>query len=72
VDELLNLARMARRIGVTIRWLKDEADAQRVPCLRAGRAYLFLPSAVQKALAIRAAAMLNERGAPLQQEVSRA
>ena len=55
MEELLNLTRMARRAGVTIQWLKEEADAGRVPCLRAGRAYLFLPSAVFEALAIRAA-----------------
>lgn len=59
--ELLSLGRMARRLGVTQAWLKDEADAGRVPCVRAGRRFLFAADAVVKALAIRAGA---EDGAP--------
>jgi hypothetical protein len=52
---VLSLARMARRIGVTAGWLRAEADAGRVPCLRAGNRYLFSPAAVELALADRAA-----------------
>jgi excisionase family DNA binding protein len=55
MDELLILARMARRLGVTNEWLRAEADAGRVPCLRAGKRYLFNPEAVQQVLARRAA-----------------
>jgi excisionase family DNA binding protein len=54
MNEVLTLNRMARRLGVTVRWLRAEADAGRVPCLRAGRRYLFELSAVQAALARRA------------------
>lgn len=54
-DLLLSLARMSRKLGVTQQWLRDEADAGRVPHLRAGRRYLFDPSAVETALARRAA-----------------
>lgn len=46
---------MARRLGVTQTWLRSEADAGRVPCLRAGRRYLFAAGAVESTLAERAA-----------------
>ncbi|HUY89265.1 MAG TPA: hypothetical protein VMV10_11065 [Pirellulales bacterium] len=45
---------MARRLGITQTWLRAEADAGRVPCLRAGTRYLFAAAAVEKALAERA------------------
>ncbi len=51
---LLNLSRMARRLRVTVAWLRDEAEAGRVPCLRAGTRYLFAPEAVERVLAERA------------------
>jgi hypothetical protein len=54
-EQLLNLASMARVLGVPKQWLRDEADAERVPCLRAGDRYLFAPSAVERVLAERAA-----------------
>ena len=57
-DEVLSLGRMARRLGVTITWLRAEADAGRIPCLRAGTRYLFCPSAVANVLAERAATPL--------------
>jgi hypothetical protein len=53
--ELLSLSRMARRLRVTVAWLREEAEASRVPCLRAGRRYLFCASAVERVLAERAA-----------------
>ena len=53
-DSLLNLARMARRVGVTQAWLKAEAEAGRVPLLRAGTRYLFSEAAVREALLDRA------------------
>jgi hypothetical protein len=52
---LLPLSRMARRLGVTAGWLRSEADNGRVPCLVAGRRYLFAPGAVEQILAQRAA-----------------
>lgn len=54
MDEVLTLPRMASRLGVTARWLRAEAEAGRVPCLRAGTRFLFNPVAVQEALARRA------------------
>ena len=53
--ELLSLSRLARRLGVTQDWLRDQADAGKVPCLRAGKRYLFNVVAVQEALAVQAA-----------------
>ena len=52
---LLPLNRMARRLRVTVAWLRNEADAGRVPCLRAGTRYLFAPEAVERVLTERAA-----------------
>ena len=48
---ILPLPRMARRIGVTQKWLKAEAEAGRIPCVRAERRYLFSPLAVEEKLA---------------------
>jgi len=46
---------MARRLGVTQKWMRAEAEAGRIPCLRAGRRFLFNPAAVEQAFAARAA-----------------
>jgi glutathione S-transferase len=56
VSELLALARAARRLGVSSRWLKSEATAGRVPCLRADSRFLFDETAVTEVLRERAAA----------------
>jgi hypothetical protein len=55
MSELLSLARMARRLGVMQQWLRDQADAGNVPCLKAGNRYLFNAVAVQDAVAAKAA-----------------
>ena len=55
MSDLLSLSRMARRLGVTQQWLRDQADAGKIPCLKAGNRYLFNPVAVQEALATKAA-----------------
>jgi hypothetical protein len=52
---LLPLGPMARRLRVTTAWLRAEADAGRIPCLRAGARYLFAPDAVERVLSERAA-----------------
>jgi len=51
---LLPIGPMARRLHVTVAWLRAEAEANRVPCLRAGQAFLFSPEAVEQALVERA------------------
>lgn len=55
MDELLSLSRMARRLGITQRWLRGQADAGKLPCLKADNRYLFNPIAVQESLAAKAA-----------------
>ena len=61
-EELLNLATCAYRVGVPIRWLKTEADAGRIPCLRVGRKRLFNTDAVRRALAEQAAHSTSPTG----------
>jgi hypothetical protein len=55
MNELLNLARMARCLRVTQSWLREQADTGTIPCLKAGSRYLFNPVAVQETLSTRAA-----------------
>jgi excisionase family DNA binding protein len=55
MNELLSLRRAARQLSIPTRWLRDEADAGRVPHLRAGSRYLFDLTALTQALAERAA-----------------
>jgi hypothetical protein len=45
---------MARRLRVPSRWLRAEAEAGRLPCLKAGKAILFDPQAVEDALVVAA------------------
>lgn len=51
MNDLLSLPRMARHLGVTQQWLKEQAQAGRVPALRAGSRYLFNPETVLQVLA---------------------
>lgn len=53
--ELLTLSRMARRLGVGVRWLRDEAVAGRIPCIKAGSKFIFEAKAVETEIACRAA-----------------
>jgi hypothetical protein len=55
MSELLSLGQLARRLRVTQQWLREQAEAGQVPCLKAGTRYLFNPLAVQEALAVKAA-----------------
>jgi hypothetical protein len=52
---LFNLHALARTLGLSAAWLKAEANAGRIPCLKVGRRLLFNPVAVERALAERAA-----------------
>jgi hypothetical protein len=56
VDLLLPLHRLAARLRLPSDWLRAEAAAKRIPCLRVGRRLLFNPGAVEEALARQAAA----------------
>ncbi len=55
MSDLLSLTRMARRLGVTQEWLRNQADTGKVPCLLAGNRHLFNPVAVEETLAAKAA-----------------
>lgn len=52
--KLLPTGPMARRLRVPAKWLKAEADAGRVPHVKADTAYLFAPEAVERSLLERA------------------
>ena len=53
--ELLPLRRMAARLGVPSKWLRERAEAGDVPGLRAGDRWLFRPDVVGLAVAAMAA-----------------
>ena len=53
--QLLPAGQMARYLGVPAGWLKGEAEAGRIPHLKAGKIYLFNPEVVERLLAERAA-----------------
>jgi excisionase family DNA binding protein len=54
-NELLSISSLARLVNLPESWLRAEAVAGRIPCLRVGRKMRFNLSAVQHALLIRAA-----------------
>jgi len=41
---------LSEQLGLPTAWLKVEAEAGHIPCLRAGRRLMFDPEAVRKAL----------------------
>ena len=51
---LRDLANRFKRFGLSVAWLKAEADAGRIPCFKAGRKLLFDPDAVEHSLLHRA------------------
>ncbi len=59
-SELINLPGLSRKLGLPVSWLKQEAKAGRLPCLKVGRRFLFNLSAVETALSERAAASEEE------------
>jgi hypothetical protein len=51
-----NLLELSKQLRLPVKWLKQQADAGKIPCLRVGRwRYLFNLTAVQKALSEMAA-----------------
>ncbi len=52
--KLLPVGPMARRLRVPVTWLRVEAEAGRIPHLRAGKVLLFDPDTVEHLLAERA------------------
>ena len=59
---LLPLNIVARRLRLPVRWLQAEAEAGRVPCLRAGNAFLCDPEAIEAALLERARRPVTTEG----------
>lgn len=45
---------LSRRLGLPAAWIKAEAEAGRIPSLRAGRRLMFNPDAVERILIERA------------------
>lgn len=58
---LITVRSMAARLRVPAKWLRQEALAGRVPCLRAGTAILVNPEAVESELCRRAAEPQGDR-----------
>jgi hypothetical protein len=52
--KLLPVGATARRLRVPVKWLREEAEAGRVPHLKAGKALLFDPETVERVLLERA------------------
>jgi hypothetical protein len=48
--DLLPLRRMAARLGVPSKWLKDMAESGKVPGLKAGDRWLFVPDVAAAAV----------------------
>jgi hypothetical protein len=48
--KLMNLAATARHLRVPAKWLRAEAEAGRIPHLRAGATLLFDPDAIEQLL----------------------
>jgi hypothetical protein len=57
VQTLTSLADLSAQLRLPRQWLRAEALAGRLPCLKVGRKLLFNPGAVEKALAERASAV---------------
>ena len=53
-DDLLNERGLAAVLQLPLRWIVNEADCGRIPCLRVGRRRLFSLASVQAALIERA------------------
>ena len=52
--QLLKAGPTARKLGVPVSWLKAEAEADKIPHLKAGRVFLFNPDVVEQVLVERA------------------
>ena len=46
----VSLAELSRRFSLPRQWLKSEADAGRIPCVKVANRFKFRPDAVEEAL----------------------
>jgi len=58
--KLLNDSDLARWLRVPVKWVREEADAGRLPCVPAGNTHLFDPKLVETVLAKRAREGANQ------------
>lgn len=63
-SNLIHLPGLARRLGVPASWLRREADAGRLPCVRAGSQRLFDSELVERVLLERARGSAPDPQAP--------
>jgi hypothetical protein len=63
-SQLVPIRLAARWLHVPLKWLRAEAEAGRIPCLRADKAILCDPAAVEAALLERARQHHRHRGGP--------
>ena len=61
---LVTASTMARRLRVTLRWLRSEAEAGRLPCIRAEKQLLFDADVVERVLLERAGQPVVEEAPP--------
>jgi hypothetical protein len=59
---LLTTSAMARRLRVPVRWLRAEAEADRIPHVQAEKIFLFDAIAVEQNLLKRAQRSVQEQG----------
>ena len=59
-NRIVPLGVMARLVHVPTRWLRAEAEAGRIPALRAGDRFVFCPDVVSRIVAERAAQASGE------------
>ena len=62
-QKLLPVGPAARKLRVPVMWLRNEAEAGRVPHLRAGKQFLFNLEVVERLLIARASTT-TEQGVP--------
>jgi len=67
-DRLVSLRALAQSLRVPAKWLRSEAEAGRLPCLRAGRKFLFSVKAVERALLARAESLTAHSATPPDEE----
>jgi hypothetical protein len=56
-DQLVSLGHLARRLGIPPQWLREEAEAGRLPCARTGSGFVFDAEVVERVLLERARRM---------------
>lgn len=62
ITQLVTVRGLAKQLGLPATWLKLEAEAGRIPSLKAGRRMLFNAQAVKRVLLTRAAVSTAWKG----------